>query len=509
LLFVVVLESQPEEGRSVRRGFLAVGVAGLTAVGSAAAIAFGEAGGSRRVAVSVARSARTRPPAPVVSTLGVSRSATIVSYCWTQARPGGAGVGGCADGTADHPDHRLRWRPGATVTIDLRLPAHGVTFQTERISSPGRPPGHTLTVSARRVDRAGRQWIIRLPARAERDTDLLIFATFANGDVFADLGLQPAQGGQAGGVQIQQSYDRHGNPSLIANANAPGSAARPRWSICTTAESSLCAPVPHVRGVATSAFLDPGTTAPGTVFQATLVYRGKTYVARTGVWEGTVHAVSPPTLTGSARFHAVVVPHRAIWTGGWAGLAQPEMAGAAGGPPNLDELNVEACRTPTGQHCVNLTEQGRTTAFSHRPPMIDNWFTGWHLFAFDQRIAAPEIVAEPGYSIPSIIPVMKVDSTHARSLPLGPVTGPPIPRVAILHQAIPRAGRVLIARVRCAARCAVSVWVSDRHTGSGARVTLIGSALVGVPARRLRHGRLDVLVHVGAGPEIAVHPTLR
>jgi hypothetical protein len=495
----------------VHRGFLAVGVAGSIAAGSAAAIAFGAAGGLRPVPVSAARAARTRPPAPLVSTLGVSRSATIVSYCWTRARPGGGRVGECADGMAGHPDHTLRWRPGAAVSIDLRLPAHGVTFQTQRISRPGRPPVHfpPLSIRARRVDRAGRRWSIRLPARSRRDTDLLIAATFANGDVFADLGLRPAQDGQAADVQIQQSYDRHGNPSLVANANVTGSPARPRWSICTTADASPCAPVVHARGYDTSAFLNPGTTAPGTVFEATLTYKGKTSVARTAVWKGTVHAVSPPSLSGSAHFHAVVVPHGAVWAGGWAGLPQPRTAGAAGGPPNVDEVNVEACRTPSGRHCVNLTAQGRTTAFSHRPPVVDNWFTGWYLFAFDQRIAAPQIIAEPGYGTASIIPVVKVDATHARSLPLGPVMGPPSPRVAILHRAILRAGRVLVARVRCVVRCAVSISASDRYAASEARTTLIGSALLGVPARRVRHGGLDVRVQVGAGPEITARATLR
>ena len=218
-------------------------------------------------------------------------------------------------------------------------------------------------------------------------------------------------------------------------------------------------------GYHTSAFLDPGTTAPGAVCSTTVVYRGKTYVARTGVWQGTVHAVSPPTLTGSARFHAAVVPHRAIWTGGWAGLPQPETAGVAGGPPNVDELNVEACRTPTGRHCVNLTRQGRTTAFSRRPPVIDNWVTGWYLFAFDQRIAAPELIAEPGYGTPYDHPGRQGRRHPRTSLsPLGPVTGPPIPRVAILHRAIPRARRVLVARIHCAVRCTASVSVSDRHT---------------------------------------------
>jgi hypothetical protein len=58
-------------------------------------------------------------------------------------------------------------------------------------------------------------------------------------------------------------------------------------------------------------------------------------------------------------------------------------------------------------------------------------------------------------------------------------------------------------------RCAVSISASDRYAASEARTTLIGSALLGVPARRVRHGGLDVRVQVGAGPEITARATLR
>ena len=47
-----------------------------------------------------------------------------------------------------------------------------------------------LAVRARPVDRTGLRWLTRLPVRAERDTDLLVSATFANGDVTAELGLE-------------------------------------------------------------------------------------------------------------------------------------------------------------------------------------------------------------------------------------------------------------------------------------------------------------------------------
>jgi hypothetical protein len=131
-----------------------------------------------------------------VSTLGVTRSATFVSYCWSEHLAGGSDVGRCADGNLGHPAHALRWRPGARVGVDLRLLAHDVQIQAVRIAGrpgrPGRRPGQVVRLHAVRVDSVGRRWAVRLPQRASNDTDLLISAQFAAGDVEADLGLRRA-----------------------------------------------------------------------------------------------------------------------------------------------------------------------------------------------------------------------------------------------------------------------------------------------------------------------------
>ena len=108
--------------------------------------------------------------------------------------------------------------------------------------------------------------------------------------------------------------------------------------------------------------------------------------------------MSPPTLTGSPRFGAVVAPHGARWAGGWAAPADAQFSRARRGRANEDALSLEACRTPDGHRCVNLTPQGvRGLWTAARPVAIDNWFTGWYLFAFDQRLATPILIAEPGY----------------------------------------------------------------------------------------------------------------
>jgi hypothetical protein len=128
-----------------------------------------------------------------VSTLGVTRSATLVSYCWSEHLAGGLDVGRCADGNPGHAAHTLRWRPGARVGVDLRLPAHDVRIEAVRIAGrPGRRPGQVVRLHAARVDSVGRRWAVRLPQRASNDTDLLISAQFADGDVEADLGLRRA-----------------------------------------------------------------------------------------------------------------------------------------------------------------------------------------------------------------------------------------------------------------------------------------------------------------------------
>ena len=134
----------------------------------------------------------THPPTPRVSTLGVTRSATLVSYCWTHKLPAGGSQGVCADGTLVHPAHTLRWEPGARVRVDLGLAAHDVEIQAVRLEAAGgrHSLSHIIRLRIAGIDASGRRWKLRLPRRAKTDTELLISARFANGDVEADLGLR-------------------------------------------------------------------------------------------------------------------------------------------------------------------------------------------------------------------------------------------------------------------------------------------------------------------------------
>lgn len=143
------------------------------------------------VFASSALAAAPRPPAPRVRTLDATRSASLVSYCWSQALPDGTGSGVCADGVLGRPAHSLRWRQRAAIYLDLRLPAHAVQVDAVRLGRPGTGPRHAVRVRPRRLGASRQHWVLIVPRRAARSNALLISARFAAGDLYAVVGLHP------------------------------------------------------------------------------------------------------------------------------------------------------------------------------------------------------------------------------------------------------------------------------------------------------------------------------
>lgn len=220
------------------------------------------------------------------------------------------------------------------------------------------------------------------------------------------------------GIEIQAVYDHDGNPALVANFAPNGGLAVPHWEICPPG-TARCR---TVHGASRS--LDPGSTRAGTVFAATAVYRGRRYSAHTARWLGQVRAVRAPGLDGQPKAGITVRPVAALWRGGWEAetsyRARPGLW-SAGRAPASDALSVEACLTRSGTGCMNLTPQEGADGFTRRSVRIPMRFTGWYLFAFDQRFAADTAFAGVAYSSPEAIPPLKVGATVARSLPYGPV----------------------------------------------------------------------------------------
>jgi hypothetical protein len=177
-------------GHRRRSWVAALGLAILIAV---AAIAASTSRGGRAATVHAAKPQRpsaTGPPRPRVTTLGATRSASLVSYCWNRPTSHGGSTGVCADGIPGRPAHTLDWRPGAPVAIDLSSPPSDVQIQLARFTRFGRQIAAMIVLPGHRDDHVGRRWTVTIPATARRSTDLLISAHFARGDIYADLGLR-------------------------------------------------------------------------------------------------------------------------------------------------------------------------------------------------------------------------------------------------------------------------------------------------------------------------------
>jgi hypothetical protein len=281
-------------------------------------------------------------------------------------------------------------------------------------------------------------------------------------------------------VQIQAVFGKAGDPVVIANFN--GARLPPRWTICKP--GLAC---DHLKQTHRSSLVS-GPEPAGTVFVASDTAGGHTYSASV-TWHGRVRALAPPRLLGPAKFGAHVSVAAGRWTGGWGGES--------------DQLGVEACTTRSATGCIVLS--GGQFGCPGPPPnaTVGGWLPGMFLFAYDLRIARDAACAGVGYSYPGAIPPWPAQQIVSRSAPAGPVAGPPAPKVAILSTARVRRGRMLVAGVHCSTACHVWLDVFDGQTTSSARVTVTGSATVGVPHAQLQPGSLTVRLHVDDGPTIS------
>jgi hypothetical protein len=290
---------------------------------------------------------------------------------------------------------------------------------------------------------------------------------------------------------IQAVYGSAGNPAV---AGSFGDLGVGRWSRCSPRASSSCRPVKSSHGV-----LESGPVPAGTVFELTTKYRGQTFAARTVAWRGSVRAAARPQLRGRVRVGATVTPIAGRWAGGWGSES--------------DQLGVEACLTASGRGCVMLGGGEQGCPGGRARAVVGGWFTGWYLLALDGRIPRDYACAGVAYALEADIPPWKVSPTIARSRPLARVTGPPAPTVLIRRKARVRAGRVLVARIRCSSLCRVQLVVDESSVGQfTSHSTLTGSALIGVPSSasfgELRPGRLQVTVNVAGGPAVTGHTRL-
>jgi hypothetical protein len=284
-------------------------------------------------------------------------------------------------------------------------------------------------------------------------------------------------------VAITQAIETAaGNPFVVANFAPDGSLAQPSISVCPPPNVQVCQLVSR-HGVFRS-----GPEPAGTVFEATATYRGVTYTARSPAWQGRVTESVPPRLAGRAAYRSRVTPVAARWGGGWG--------------TDYDELGIEACRSRSGRRCVVLSQEGQDYAGPKRFARVGTPFSGWYLFATDQRSARDTFFAGVGYAYAGAVPPPRRARAVVRSAAMGPVTGPPAPTVMILHPARVSGGRAFVARVHCTVSCRAFVVVTGTRAGDSSRQVITGTREVGVRRARVNAGPLSVLLHVDDGPLI-------
>jgi hypothetical protein len=128
--------------------------------------------------------------------------------------------------------------------------------------------------------------------------------------------------------------------------------------------------------------------------------------------------------------------------------------------------------------------------------------TGPYLFAVDQRYGPDTAFAGVGYLTPASVPVALAGATAARSAALGPIVGPPRPRVTPTGRSRIRDGRLPIARIQSSARCQVFAIATGKRARRTVRLTIHGTGIVSVPWTSSDGDRLNVQLFVGDGPPI-------
>lgn len=261
---------------------------------------------------------------------------------------------------------------------------------------------------------------------------------------------------------------------------APG---HPEWRICPPNEA--CRPIGG-----TENWVEPGETAPGTVFESDFIDATGTKTERSPAWQGRVALVAPPGIAGDLRVGGSARPTPASWSGGWG-----------------DELGtplVYACPGIGRTNCELLAGSGGFSVYGTGERALLDRHAGWYVYAIEYRSARDRDPMGPLASPlpPGPAPLPAASALLAVSEPAGPVAAPQTiaeqgPIVTLRRSAVRRGARVTVARLFCAARCAVKLSVSDGRRTLRRTLHVRGSVPLSIlHGKRLRPSLLRVRVSV-------------
>ena len=255
------------------------------------------------------------------------------------------------------------------------------------------------------------------------------------------------------GVEVSQNvFDADGWPELIANYSPDGSKATPQWRVCTP----LCGAV-----IKSDQQLSPGPTAPGTSWQASATYRGKTTVAQSKTWLGQVTNVTPPAVSGLPSIGSTMVATPGTWGGGWG--------------DDFSELNLRACRTLQAVDCRIMVGSSPEPDTTSGPVKVTTSYGGWYVGPIDMRLPADVAIAGVGIVREgNAVSGIRAPSP-AQTIAAGPLVGP-IPaatpaqlraaavRVQLRRTAKRSGKRLLLGSVTCPEGCTAYSYMVQGET---------------------------------------------
>lgn len=292
--------------------------------------------------------------------------------------------------------------------------------------------------------------------------------------------------------------DLDGNPLLSMSSSGVDFRAI-HWRACPPGAG----PCQELAG---NAFVAPGPTAPGTVFEAYVLHNGAEVSARTPAWGEQVQSAGVPALSGELRVGGRVNVVPTSWTGGWDAAPRTEGAPRSG-------YAIAACSDTTGAQCFLIAEDKSVLdGFKLQP----RW-AGRHLLAGEWRGSGGFLAPAVGWLLPVPMTLERLRGgqptpygtalgTRGRLSELtGPVAADPklenaqpapnAPTVTLRSRALRSKGGISVGRITCAQTCKVAVKVS----GGGKKAytaTLTAKPGVTVITAPVRRGKLTVRVHV-------------
>ncbi|HST32142.1 MAG TPA: hypothetical protein VLJ80_01355 [Solirubrobacteraceae bacterium] len=280
--------------------------------------------------------------------------------------------------------------------------------------------------------------------------------------------------------KISATLAPDGSGQLIANTEGGPAGVTWTWQACAE-DGNGCSAFGNGQSSGTA-----GAKA-GTVFEATA---SNSATAKSPVWDGTVAAVSPPSVSGALRANSLVTPRLAAWTGGWIG--------------DFDRTQLAACKGVAGTDCTTLTNPDYPQGCPKGAAVIDPAFAGRYLRVADEREGVDAVFPASAISSPygggvwsagpttAVAVVGRIASaTGPRATRCGP---PPLGPTGTLS----RRG---IATVNCPAACKISLHA--RHGSRQIRLTrrlakagTLNIALGHMASKRLGAGPLILAVYV-------------